>query len=55
MNGEKMKAKMGNFEFARFVLLILLFLITFSKAENFEKRKNVLVMIADDFGLQTQV
>ena len=55
MNREKMKVKMGNFEIARFVLLILLFSITFSKADNFEKRKNVLVMIADDFGLQTQV
>ena len=49
------KKKMCNFEPVRFVLLILLFSITLSKADNIEKRKNVLVMIADDFGLQTQV
>lgn len=53
--GENVKKKMCKFESARFVFLILLFSITFSKAGTIEKRKNVLVMIADDFGLQTQV
>lgn len=55
MIGENVKKKMCNLESARFVFLILLFSITLSKADTFEKRQNVLVMIADDFGLQTQV
>lgn len=46
---------MSNCGSVRFVLLILLFSITLSKADNFDKRKNVLVMIGDDVGFQTQV
>ena len=42
-------------KFARFVLLILLVSINFSKADNLDKRKNVLVMIGDDVGFQSQV
>lgn len=42
-------------KFARFVLLILLVSIIFSKADNLDKRKNVLVMIGDDVGFQSQV
>lgn len=42
-------------KFARFVLLILLVSITFSKEDNLDKRKNVLVMIGDDVGFQSQV
>lgn len=42
-------------KFARFVLLILLVSITFSKEDNSDKRKNVLVMIGDDVGFQSQV
>lgn len=52
---EKMERKMSNCGSVRFVLLILLFSITLSKGDNFDKRKNVLVMIGDDVGFQTQV
>ena len=52
---EKMKKEMCCLESARFGFLILLISITFSNADNFDKRKNVLVMIGDDVGFQTQV
>jgi len=52
---EKLKKKMCNVGSVRFVLLILLFSITLSKADSFDKRKNVLVLIGDDVGFQTQV
>lgn len=52
---EKKTQKMCNVGSAGFVLLITLVSITFSKAENFDKRRNVLVMIGDDYGFQTQV
>ena len=52
---EKVKKKMYHVGSVRFVLLISLFSIALSKADSFNTRKNVLVMIGDDVGFQTQV
>ena len=38
-----------------FVLLLTLIFTSYSEAENSDKRKNVLVLIGDDVGFETQV